>query len=297
VLVGALAFAAAAIAIDDQRKTLGAALAHIGVWPMVASFFCGVAGVVATFGTWDQVLKGLGVDLPRQFGARVFFISQLGKYLPGSVWPVLMQMEAGRSRGAKRRTMLAGSLITILMNCAVGLIMACILLPIYDSQALSRYWWALLALPFLLALLHPKAIPGLLDRVFAVIHRPPLGDRLSTTHVLRATGWSVVSWIGLGAQVGVLCLAVGRPSLSHFVLSVGGMALAYSLGVLFVPAPAGAGVREVVLILVLGSVLSPGQALAVALVSRALLIGVDIVLAGLAVAVPLARRYAGAILR
>jgi len=31
----------------------------------------------------------------------VFFVSQLGKYMPGSVWPIVMQMEAGRPPGGQ----------------------------------------------------------------------------------------------------------------------------------------------------------------------------------------------------
>jgi hypothetical protein len=54
--------------------------------------------------------------------------------------------------------------------------------------------------------------------------------------------------------------------------------------VLLIPAPAGAGLREVVLLLVLRSILSNGQALAVVIGSRVLLIVADLLLAGLAAA-------------
>lgn len=280
--VVAAALAAAAVAIADQRHAFTTSLRQIGAGPMVISFVCGLMGVGSTFGMWRQVLHGLGVDVPAGPGARVFFTSQLGKYLPGSVWPALMQMEAGRAWGASRRTMLTANLVTILMNVCAGLVVACALLPAYDSSALSHYWWALLAIPFLLALLHPRAIPGLLDRVLSLLHRPPVGDHLDTGSVLRASIWALASWLGLGAQVGVLTVAVGPSAASHFVLAIGAMALAYSLGVLFVPAPAGAGVREVVLVLVLGSVLPSGQALAVVLSSRVLLAIVDVFLAGVA---------------
>ncbi len=280
VIVAALA--GAGIAVDNQRTAFTGALRQIGAWPMVVSFVCGVLGVAVTFGMWREVLQGLGVNIPWKSGARMFFTSQLGKYVPGSVWPALMQMEAGKKWGASRRTMLAGNLITILMNACTGLIVAGVLLPVYDRSAFTHYWWAMLALPFLLVLLHPRAIPGLLDRAFALVHRPPVGNRLDPSSVLRASLWSLASWLGLGSQIGVLCLAVGSSEASHFVLSIGAMALAYSLGVLFVPAPAGAGIRDVALLLVLGSVLNPGQGLAVVLASRALLVGGDLLLAGIA---------------
>ena len=178
--------AAAGLAIYRDRHSFAATLQREGDWSVAASFLCGLIGVAATFPIWREVLRGLGVKMPWVGGARVFFTSQLGKYLPGSVWPVVLQMEAGRARGANRRTMIAANLITIVMSVCVGLIVACLVLPLYDPGALHRYWWALIALPFLLALLHPRALPAVLDRVFSVFHRPPLGEHLDVRSGLRA---------------------------------------------------------------------------------------------------------------
>ena len=41
-----------------------------------------LAGVLATFLCWRAVLADLGGRLPVNAGARVFFVGQLGKYLP-----------------------------------------------------------------------------------------------------------------------------------------------------------------------------------------------------------------------
>jgi len=176
--------------------------------------------------------------------------------------------------------MLGANLLSIVLGCTVALGVACLLLPLYDAHALARYWWGLLVLPVLLVLLHPRALPYVLDRAFALLHREPLEERLEPRAEFRAAGWSVVSWIGFGGHLAVLCGALGHGGLSSVVLCVGGMALAVSLGVLFIPAPAGAGVRDVVLKLVLGAILLPGPALAVVLTSRVILIACDIVLAG-----------------
>jgi glycosyltransferase 2 family protein len=286
-IVFLLVFAAAGFAIYHQRHSFADALDRVGVWPMVWSFVVGVISIGLTYPVWRGVLLGLDVDMPWGIGAQVFFTSQLGKYLPGSVWPVLIQMEAGRARGAPRRTMLAANLITIVLSCAVGLTLAAVLLPFSDSHALSRYWWLLLALPFLIALLHPRAVPLVLDRAFALLRRAPLGQRLRVRDSLRASAWSLASFVALGLHVGILAAAIGGGS-STVLLSIGGMSLAVCAGVLFLPAPAGAGVRDVVLTLVLTATLSAGQALAVVVASRALLIAADL---GLAAAAAGVRRY------
>jgi glycosyltransferase 2 family protein len=274
----------AVYAIYRERHAFGEALHRIGVWPMLLSLAVGAAGIAVTYPLWREVLRGLGVRLPWGQGARVFFTSQLGKYLPGSVWPVVMQMEAGRARGASRRTMLSGNLLTIVLSCCVGLLVAGVALPIWSAHALAHYWWVLLALPFLIGLLHPRALPALLDRVAVLVGREPLREQLPLRSTVRAGAWSVLSWLLLGTHLYVLCAALGHAGLSAFALCVGGMALAISAGVLLIPVPAGAGLREVVLLLVLRSILGNGEALAVVVGSRALLIVADLLLAALAAA-------------
>ena len=272
--------AGAALAVYREQHAFLDSFRRIGLGTMLASYVLGLAGVAATFPVWRQVLGGLGVDMPWGAGSRVFFVSQLGKYLPGSVWPVMMQMEAGHNRGAARRTMLVANLASILICCCVGLVIGCLLLPFHDTHALERYWWALLALPLLLAVLHPRTMPAVLDRLCALLGRPPLGERLDGRSEIRASAWSVVSWAALGAHLAILCASQGHGGLSTFVLATGSMAFAFSLGVLFIPAPAGAGIRDVVLVLALGVVLTTGQALAVVVASRVILIACDLTLAG-----------------
>lgn len=279
----------ASLAVYRERHAFADALDRVGLVALAASVGLGIVGVGLTYPVWREVLSGLDVAIPFGAGARVFFVSQLGKYLPGSVWPVLIQMEAGRARGASRRTMLAGNLITLALSCLIGLTLAALLLPISDSAALARYWWLLIAVPFLVGLLHPRAIPWALDRAFALVGRPALGERIQLGSSARASAWSVASFVALGLHVAVLVMAIDRARLPTVLLCVGGMALAVSAGVLFVPAPAGAGVRDVILALVAGGVLRPGAALAVVVASRAILVIVDLLLAAVAV-VSLGRR-------
>jgi hypothetical protein len=282
--------AAVGLAVAHERHPFFDSLHRVGVGAFAASFACGLAGVGITFGLWRDVVDGLGVAMPGVAGSRVFFLSQLGKYLPGSVWPLVIQMEAGRAWGASRRTMLAANLLAVVISCSIGLLVACLLLPLHAPGALAHYWWAWLPLPVLVGLLHPRAIPAVIDRAFALVHRPPLGERLDRRSEWHAMGWSLVSWAALGGQLTALITAFGRGSLSMYVLCTAAMALAIPVGVLFVPAPAGAGVREVVLFAVLATALPNGQALAVVVASRVILVLCDLTLAGAAVLVYQRRR-------
>ena len=61
--------------------------------------------------------------------------------------------------------------------------------------------------------------------------------------------------------------------------AIGGMGLAWAAGLIFIPAPAGAGVRDAVLVATFAPLIGTTAAFAVALASRVLLLVVDVVLA------------------
>jgi hypothetical protein len=243
----------------------------------------GMLGTGATFLVWRQMLLGLGVDAPRVSSFRVYFVGQLGKYLPGSVWPVMAQMEFGKKEGIARRTMLAANALSLALCLAVGLILGAALLPLTSTSALQTFGWFYLFLPFLLALLHPRTIPGLLDWLFQRMGRAPLGQRVAWSVMLRAAGWALLSWILLGLQLYALTSGLGVDGPRVLAGAIGGFALAVSAGILFIPAPAGAGVRDLVLIATLGVSMTGAQALGIGLASRVLLIIVDLLMAALAV--------------
>lgn len=281
-LVVLLVVAAAVAAIYRDREPFFAALQQIGGTPLALAFIFGCFGVALSFPIWRAILHGLDADLPIGHASRVFFVSQLGKYLPGAVWPIVIQMEAARAKGVSRRNVLLGNLITLIVSCSVGLVLAALMLPAHRPEALRQYWWVMLALPLLLGLLHPRALPTLVDKMSLLLRRPALGDSVPGTSIAMAAGWSVLAWTAFGAHLTVLCGALGASGIGVFLLCTGGMGLAVSAGVLFIPAPAGGGVREVVLLLVLMAVLTRGEALAVVVTSRALLLASDLILAALA---------------
>jgi uncharacterized membrane protein YbhN (UPF0104 family) len=226
------------------------------------------------------LVHGLGVPAPRVDAGGVFFVSQLGKYLPGSVWPVLAQMEFGRQWGAPRRTMFAANVLMLASVTATGLVTGAALLPWSSSDGFAKYWWTLLILIPLVVALHPRTIPTVLDRLLALVGQEPLGVRATGRSMLLATLWGFVAWLFTGLHLFVLTHALGAHGVKGLAAAIGGMGLAFAVGLIFIPAPAGAGVREAVLVATFAPQIGTAEALAVALASRVLLLLADVVLAG-----------------
>lgn len=246
---------------------------------LVGSLGLALVGVFVSFLLWRGTLGTLGSTLPLRPAARLFFVTQLGKYLPGAVWPVLAQMRMGREHGVPRQRMGLAFLLTLGVTTLVGVLLGAAALPALLRAEGRVVLLGLLAVPVLLVLLVPRVLNALLDRALRLLRRPGLGVPLAGRDVSRGVGVAVLFWLLYSGHVWLLAVGLGADPLETFPVALGGFAIAFSLGPLLVVLPAGAGVREAVLVVMLAGVLSTPDATAVALTSRALLILTDGLLA------------------
>ena len=104
---------------------------------------------------------------------------------------------------------------------------------------------------------------------------------------LHADGRTVVTaavlhlgtWVFLGLHIWLLARPLGA-GWDQVVPTIGGFAFAFVAGLVVIPLPAGAGIREAVLILMLAEEIGRSGAITASLVSRLLLVVVELLLAG-----------------
>jgi uncharacterized membrane protein YbhN (UPF0104 family) len=264
------------------------AAAALPLWVLPAAVLTGMAGLTAQMLAWRALLAGMGSPLPRRTAARVMFVGQLGKYLPGSVWAFVAQVELARDWNVPRTRGAAATLLAVGVTVAAGLAVAAVALPLSSAEAARRWWWALALAPLLLAALHPRVVgwgirlaarPFARFREVAEAGPPDVRGR----SMAAAVGWTLVAWVPLGLHVWLLTWAVGGEALRSVGPAVGAYALAWTLGLLVVFAPAGLGVREAVLVVALAPVVDAGAALVVAVLSRLVMTVADVAWAGLSV--------------
>ncbi|WP_322921831.1 lysylphosphatidylglycerol synthase domain-containing protein [Nocardioides renjunii] len=267
-----------------QGDDVATAVRRLSVGRVALAGVLGVAATMCLARMWLALLTGLGVEVGRRDAAAVFYLSQLGKYVPGSVWPVLAQVHLGARWGAPRRLMLGAGLLLLVVVTASGISVGAVLLPWASPDGLRRYWWLLVLVVPLAVLLHPRALMAVLDRLSVWSGGQSLEARVSGRGVGLAWLWAILGWVLLGGQLAVLMSAYGPLGVTDVAAAIGGIGLAWAAGLAFVPAPAGVGVREGVLLLALGPTAGVDAALAVAVASRVLLVVADVVLAATGVA-------------
>ncbi|SEU37186.1 lysylphosphatidylglycerol synthase domain-containing protein [Nonomuraea wenchangensis] len=267
-LLVALGFGGWAVAREWDGVVAG--FARLSAPALAGSLVAVVAALLGAMLTWRTLLADLGSPLPLRPAAKVFFVGQLGKYIPGALWPVLAQMEMGRDLGVPRARSAAAFFLMMPVQLATGLLVT------LGTLGWDRYGWLLLALPALLVLLEPKVINAVIAFGLRKLKREPLERPLTRRGMLAALGWALAGWIAYGVH---LYFVVPQGGL---VFAVGAFALSWCLGILTFVVPAGAGVREVAMVAVLAPHVSGGAAIAVALSSRIVIIVGDLICAGLA---------------
>jgi glycosyltransferase 2 family protein len=270
----------ACYAIATHWHKIRGALGELGFWPLAAAMIIILAALITTVQMWRLLLASMGSPLPLKAAARIMLVGQIGKYLPGSIWPVLAQMELGRDYQVPRSRSASASVLVMLLTLIAGLLTALVTLPFAAGP--MPYRWALLAAPLLLLLLYPPVLNALIGWLLRLARQSPLEQPLTGGALAKAMGWSFATWICYGLQIWILATRLGAPAGKTALVAIGGFAFAWSVGFIVVFAPAGAGVRDVLLLVLLGSVLRTADAAAVVLVSRGLTTVADLLSAAVA---------------
>lgn len=258
---------------------IGRDLQRVSVGALLLSVLPAAVGTWLTMLGWRVVLADLGSPLHVAPAAGVWFVGQLGKYLPGSVWTVLVQADmASHLDVPRRRTGVAG-LVTIGLSVLTGVLVGVPAVPLLlQRPGGGSAAWLLLALPVLALLFWPALLNRLITLGLRVLRQPPLDSALSGRAVVTAVALYVVAWLCFGVHVLVLAWTVGEGSggSTLTLASLTGFGLSGALSMLTVILPAGLGAREGLLTLVLASALPVSGATAVAIVSRFVVTVVDV---------------------
>ena len=231
-------------------------------WIVLAVVLAAAAMTAIALGWW-RVLAAL--DIRRRPGRVTawYFAGEIGKYLPGTVWPIIGRGELARRGGVDGRTSyssVALSLGLLYLACAA---VACVVLPF----ALDDAGWAALVLlaPLGLVALHPRITGPVARRLRIPVPGWGASARLVVTYV---PAWLLVA-SATWAVARALDSSAAWPEVA-FAATVSWLA-----GFLAVPVPGGVGVREAVFVALAGD-LGPGVAESAAVAARLVFVAVDV---------------------
>jgi glycosyltransferase 2 family protein len=238
-------------------------------WPWI---FAATAIVLLTYllliETWRRIITGSGQGLTFANAARIWFVSNLGKYVPGKIWSIAAMTVMARDRDVSAGVAAGSSVLIQLVTIAAGI--AVVLVT--GAEAVDHPSIALIAAAAILVALAfaPRFLPAM-GRVAASL----TGREISLPRIHAPLLWmtvasSVISWIAYGVAFQLFVRGIVGSSAGATTSYIAVYAASYIIGFLALFAPGGAVVRESAIVTGMVRLALSGQAdaLAIAVTSR-----------------------------
>ncbi len=199
----------AVLSLAGQWSEVRAGARQLSVGYVGSAFVLVLGSLWLAMLSWRAMLEGLGSPVPVRAAARIFFVGQLGKYVPGSVWVVVAQMELGAAYGLSRKVIGTSSLLALGIAIPVALTVGLLAVPALLSAEGSAYLLLFLVLPLAVVLLSPPVLNPLLDRALRLARRQPLPQRLTGATTMRVALDAAGGHLLLGLQAYLLARDLG----------------------------------------------------------------------------------------
>lgn len=272
-VLAAVAVAFVTRSLVRDRQEIGDALRDASYGWLLVGLLLAAVGMTAIAVPWQHAIRLLGSEMPLRQVVSRYFVGEIGKYVPGGIWPVLGRGELAARSGLGRTTAYGSVLLSL-----VALYLAAMLVVVAGLPALlggddgSGPVAVVLLLPVGLLALHPKAVGAAAAAARRVTGRELVLEVPSWGSSVSLVARYVPSWLAIGTATWAVARALD-PSADLLQVPVAAV-LSWVVGFVLVPVPGGVGVREAAFVAAAGS-LDPGIAAAAAVGARALFVLVD----------------------
>jgi glycosyltransferase 2 family protein len=287
-LGGGALFAAVLVVTIREWRDVSDTIAEIGPAAMCLALAMSLLGLGLSALTWRAALAEFGAEVTVPSGMKIYLVGQLGKYIPGSVWAVVIQMELARAAAVRRTQAVGAIIVAVAINILTGSALGLVVQPFIGAGSTVRYVAAIVGVAGCAAVLAPPVLGRAANLGLSLARQPGLDRQPRWPNILAASGLSTSSWLAYGTALAILAIGAGADPSETLRLALPAVALSMTIGFLVVVAPSGIGVREAVLVAALSPVLDTTTALGVALVLRVVFTLADLIAATVTVPVRVA---------
>jgi glycosyltransferase 2 family protein len=258
---------------------------------LMSALAVGSCGMLIIGLGWRRWLAVLGARRPARETLHWYYVGQLGKYVPGGIWPVIGRGEMARRGGVAPSVGYSSTVLSLGITYLAAILAVAVALVAGAAGGGGVLWQPIVVLlPLGMLALHPRVVATVLQVARRVSKRElnlPVPSWGTSAGLLL---WHVPAWIAVGSATWLVAVALDTttPDFRNILFAT---VLSWVVGFLVVPAPGGIGVREAVFVAAATSLSGLGVAAAVAVVARVIFILVDLIGAGVSTAVSRTRTH------
>ncbi|NOQ21696.1 MAG: hypothetical protein GQ565_03460 [Candidatus Aegiribacteria sp.] len=199
---------------------------------------------------WHRLTISMGLHVPMIRAARGWFLSYLGKYVPGKITLLLVRMDAYRGFSKKKVA------VATMVEYIIALTASCLVLLIsvsFSPGIVPGYvrWIAAAGATVMLTVLYPPFLRTLVNMGFRLIKQTPLLEVPKFRNILSFIGAYIIAFLLSGLALFLIFNSLSPVSFRYYLIITGIYSIAGLIGLAAFFAPSGIGVREGVLFLIL----------------------------------------------
>lgn len=269
IVLGAAALGFVVLRLRDNYDEAEAVVRDADLGWLVVALLAAAAAMMAMAAPWRDVLRVFGVERPRGDTIARYFAGEIGKYLPGGVWPLIGRGELVARVGVPRSAAYGSVAMSLGCLYVAASLLVVVAIPLELGGAAT---WTIVLAVVGVGALHPRPFGvflSILGRVSGSSNEPiPVPS--------WGTGISLVlrylpAWVLVGTSTWLVAVGLGERDDVLRVIAAG--VLSWIVGFVVAPVPGGIGIREAAFVAACG--LPAGTGAAVALVSRMVFVAVD----------------------
>lgn len=220
--------------------------------------YCSANLLLAT--AWRRLLEQLGVEVAAFWAFRAYGISQLAKYVPGNIFHLAGRQAIGMAAGLSGAVMAKSTMWEIGLLIAAGALFGWLALPLLVPGFSMMFCMGFLLLSVL----------GVVIALFRFIGSQVASAFINQMLFLAVSALIFIILLKVVVNITVLPFEV-------WLMMGGAYTIAWLAGLMTPGAPAGVGVRELVLITLLNGMINDAQLLAAVLIGRLVTVAGDLI--------------------
>ncbi len=245
---------------------------------------------------WSWLIGAYGFDVKFRSAFKIGYLANLGRYLPGKIWPVFGMAYIAKQVDIDERASVTSWAVALVYAIASSFAVCASIAAIYPElidivaklvpRSVTLVGLSLVALVSLLLMLYPKIVSRLVNVGLRALRREQLDFDINRRTSIRVFFGYAGCWLLYGLSFWTFLQSINAGASIPIHVGIMSFILSYQIGYFAFFAPGGIGVRELALTYSLGPFIGP-LAGGVAVAGRLWNIAVEIIAALVALKIKL----------
>jgi glycosyltransferase 2 family protein len=272
IVIGIAGVAFVARTLISKWDEVSDAFSQVDAINLVLSLLLGLAAMTSIGWIWVTMIVARSHNVRHRNAMAWYFTGQLGKYVPGGIWPIVGRAELAVRNGIPRLDAYASTGLSLVTTYAA----AVVTIGIGAAATTGHRLIAVLIAVSLVLAFAAFSQPSLRAAIIRVATRvsPSASSLTDPKRLARLTVVHIPAWILMSLSTSVTATAFGAKISIADMLFI--TTTSWLAGFVVVGVPGGIGVREAVFTSLAGGIIGTPMAVSLALMSRVVFIAVDL---------------------